>query len=85
MAENASGHFEQALDELEKIVARLEREDLALEESVDLFKKGRELATRCERLLTSAQQAIDAAMKTPEPTKEKPPALSDAGDETLPF
>jgi exodeoxyribonuclease VII small subunit len=63
MAEAVSGQFEASLDELEKIVARLEREELTLDESVRLFKVGRELAARCERLLTDAQQAIDAAMK----------------------
>jgi exodeoxyribonuclease VII small subunit len=63
MPEPVSGQFERALDELEKIVARLEREDLTLDESVELFKKGRELATRCERLLSEAQKTIDLAMK----------------------
>lgn len=66
MSEPAAGQFERALDELEKIVARLEREDLTLDESVELFKKGRELATRCERLLGDAQKTIDLAMKNGE-------------------
>jgi exodeoxyribonuclease VII small subunit len=66
MSEPASGQFERALDELEKIVARLEREDLTLDDSVELFKKGRELATRCERLLSEAQKTIDLAMKNGE-------------------
>jgi exodeoxyribonuclease VII small subunit len=66
MSEPASGQFERALEELEKIVARLEREDLTLDDSVELFKKGRELATRCERLLSEAQKTIDLAMKNGE-------------------
>jgi exodeoxyribonuclease VII small subunit len=66
MSEPASGQFERALDELEKIVARLEREDLTLDDSVELFKKGRELAARCEKLLGDAQKSIDLAMKNGE-------------------
>lgn len=63
MEESGTGQFEQALGELEKVVARLEREDLSLDESVRLFKCGRELAARCERMLTEAQSTVEAAMK----------------------
>jgi exodeoxyribonuclease VII small subunit len=62
MAEAASGQFERALEELEKIVARLEREEVTLDDSVRLFKEGRELAARCERLLADAQKTIEASM-----------------------
>jgi exodeoxyribonuclease VII small subunit len=64
MSEAASGQFERALEDLEKIVARLEREEITLDESVRLFKEGRELAARCERLLADAQKAIEAAMRS---------------------
>ncbi|HTV74332.1 MAG TPA: exodeoxyribonuclease VII small subunit [Candidatus Acidoferrales bacterium] len=80
MPEPVSGQFERALDELEKIVARLEREDLTLDESVELFKKGRELATRCEQLLAQAQKTIDLAMKD-EP--EKTPLRGATNEESL--
>jgi exodeoxyribonuclease VII small subunit len=64
MSEEAvSGQFERALEELEKIVARLEREEITLDESVRLFKEGRELALRCERLLGDAQKTVEAAMR----------------------
>jgi exodeoxyribonuclease VII small subunit len=63
MAEAASGQFERALEELEKIVARLEREEVTLDDSVRLFKEGRELAARCERLLTDAQKTIESSMR----------------------
>jgi exodeoxyribonuclease VII small subunit len=85
MSEPASGQFERALDELEKIVARLEREDLTLDDSVELFKKGRELATRCERLLSEAQKTIDLAMKNgeaSEPVDQRTPAGA-PGEDTL--
>jgi exodeoxyribonuclease VII small subunit len=64
MSEAVSGQFERALEELEKIVARLEREEVTLDESVRLFKEGRELAVRCERLLADAQKAIEEAVRS---------------------
>lgn len=63
MAEAVSGQFERALEELEKIVARLEREEVTLDDSVRLFQEGRELAARCERLLADAQKTIEASMR----------------------
>ena len=70
MSEGVSGAFERSLEELEKIVGRLEREDLSLDESVNLFKTGRELAANCERMLTDAQKAVDAAIRGPAPLPE---------------
>lgn len=71
MAEAASGQFERALEELEKIVARLEREEVTLDDSVRLFKEGRELAVRCERLLADAQKTIEASMRDDEGHAER--------------
>ena len=43
--------FEQALAELEGIVAKLEGGTLALDETVALYQRGRSLAAHCQRLL----------------------------------
>lgn len=56
-----SGEFETALARLEAIVKQLETEDVSLDQSVELFKEGKELARRCEGLLRAAQSAIEAA------------------------
>ena len=61
MAEKKSGEFEQALERLEAIVKELESGGVGLDESVRLFREGRELARRCEELLKNAQAAVDAA------------------------
>ena len=63
MTTNASGEFEKALTRLEEIVGKLERESVALDESVALFKEGRALAQRCEQLLKDAQASIEAAAR----------------------
>ena len=46
--------FEEALAELEKIVAELESGDLTLEASLDLFEKGQKLAQQCSVQLETA-------------------------------
>lgn len=43
--------FEQALEELEAIVQQLESGTFALEDLVTLYRRGRELASRCQLLL----------------------------------
>jgi exodeoxyribonuclease VII small subunit len=63
MATNVSGEFEEALKRLEEIVGKLERESVALDESVALFKEGKGLAQKCERLLKDAQSSIEAAAR----------------------
>jgi exodeoxyribonuclease VII small subunit len=56
--------FEQALAELERIVERLQKPDLPLDEAVSLYRKGTELAQITESLLAQAelqvQQLTDA-------------------------
>lgn len=47
----AAVSFEQALAELEAVVQQLESGALALEETVALYQRGRELAKRCQLLL----------------------------------
>jgi exodeoxyribonuclease VII small subunit len=51
--------FEKALTELEQIVNRLERGDVALEESLAIYARGEELKKRCEALLKQAESRIE--------------------------
>lgn len=51
--------FEDALSELEGIVARLERGDAPLEESIDIYERGAKLKKHCESKLKSAQLKVD--------------------------
>ena len=61
MATNEAGEFERSLARIEKIVQQLEGGSVDLEESVKLFREGRELSLRCEQLLKDAQAAVEAA------------------------
>jgi len=51
--------FEQALKELEVVVGRLERGDVALDESIALYERGAALKARCEAKLNEAQEKVD--------------------------
>ena len=62
MADNADVpqlSFEKALAELESIVQKLERGDVALEESVTIYERGEALKRRCEELLRQAEARVD--------------------------
>ena len=50
--------FEEQLTALEKVVERLERGELSLDESLSLFEKGQALAAQCARLLESAELKV---------------------------
>jgi exodeoxyribonuclease VII small subunit len=50
--------FEQALAELESLVARMEDGQLPLEESLAAYQRGAELIRFCESKLTDAQARI---------------------------
>ena len=50
--------FEQALDELDALVRRLEAGELSLDDSIAAYKRGAELAKFCQAKLTAAEQEI---------------------------
>ena len=50
--------FESAMKELESIVERLEKGNVALEESIALYARGEALKKRCDALLRSAEERI---------------------------
>lgn len=50
--------FEESMNRLEQIVRAMERGDVALEESLKLFKEGTALVSACEKLLDEAQMQI---------------------------
>jgi len=50
--------FEDQLENLEKIVARLEDESVGLEEALGLFEDGMELARSCRARLEEVEQRV---------------------------
>ena len=65
MAADRSGEtlsYEDARDELARVVQRLESGGLGLDESLTLWERGEELARICERFLDGARERVDAAL-----------------------
>ena len=58
-AEVAALPFEKALAELEAIVQRLEKGDVALDESIRIYERGEALKRRCEALLREAEARVE--------------------------
>ena len=54
--------YEEARDELVKVVAELEQGSVTLEESLALWERGEALATACENWLSGARKRLDEAV-----------------------
>ncbi len=52
--------FEQAMAELEQVVGKLERGDVALDDSIALYERGAALKKRCETKLKEAEEKVAA-------------------------
>ena len=61
MSDIADLSYEQARDELVKVVGALEQGGVPLEESLALWERGEALAKRCEEWLIGAKARLDAA------------------------
>ena len=61
--------YEEALAELEEIVAALEEEQNQLDDAIKLFERGQTLAARCSALLEAAELKVKQV----------------AGDDLIPF
>ena len=61
MSEIADLSYEQARDELVKVVGALEQGGIPLEEALALWERGEALAQRCEEWLLGAKARLDAA------------------------
>jgi exodeoxyribonuclease VII small subunit len=59
----ASLNFETSLEELERIVKELEKGDLPLERSLELFESGMRLSTECKKLLEDAESRVELLTK----------------------
>ena len=53
--------YEQARDELVEVVRQLEAGGVTLEESLQLWQRGEELATICQQWLDGARSRLEAA------------------------
>ena len=58
--------YEQARDQLTEVVRRLEGGGLTLEQSLDLWERGEQLATVCEEWLEGARARMATALAQPD-------------------
>ena len=74
----AAQSFEKALEDLEKIVEKLEKGGLSLSESLSLFEKGVKLARFLREELEKAEKKVSVLLKDEKgEIKEKPFDLSE--------
>ena len=55
--------FETALDELEKLVEKMEQGDLSLDESLKQFERGIQLTRSCRQALSEAEQKVQILLE----------------------
>lgn len=73
----ANKTFEENLQRLEQIVRAMERGDVALEESLNLFREGTELVRDCGKLLDEAELQVKKVMSAADGS----PVLEDFADD----
>lgn len=90
MTTEAPISFEAALKELEEIVQRLERGELALEESLAIYERGVALSRLCHAKLEEAEGKIEQLLKNargdvmmgPDGRPRTTPLRSEGNDDT---
>ncbi|HYK00166.1 MAG TPA: exodeoxyribonuclease VII small subunit [Thermoanaerobaculia bacterium] len=85
MAARRPNEFEKAFQNLEKIVQRLESEELPLDESLGLFEEGIRLSRFCHQRLEEVEKKIELILADAkgQPVTEPFEAEDDEDDEPL--
>ena len=80
--QEATPSFEQAMDKLEQIVARLESGDVPLEQAIELFQEGMKLSQLCGQKLEQVERKIEILMEQEGGLVKKPfnPAADEKGE-----
>ena len=66
-----SKSFEENMEELEKVVAELEKGDLNLDDSVSRFEHGIKISKECSKILEEAEKKITILVKKDDEMKEE--------------
>ena len=81
LTESKSLTFEQAVDQLEELLKKIEDGDVPLNKLVDNFEQGMQLIQKCEADLKSAELRIEQIKQTKNTSHldsfEDPPSLFD--------
>ena len=62
--QSAPASFEDAIEELETIVERMEKGDLPLDQALSLFERGVNLAKHSQQALDKAEQRVQILMQS---------------------
>ena len=90
MARTRANEFEKAFQQLEKIVQRLEAEELPLDESLQLFEEGIRLSRFCNQKLEEVEKKIELILADAkgqpriEPFEAGPAEATEEEDEVVP-
>ena len=76
--------FEDSLNRLEKIVAKLEEGDVPLEESLRLFEEGIRLSRLCNQKLDEAEKRVEILLKNKEGVLKPQPFDPSTGSGQVP-
>ena len=69
---NQVAEFEQSLDELEQLVARMEENELGLDESLKSFERGVALYRNCQSALEQAELRVKQLLDPGNPDSAEP-------------
>jgi exodeoxyribonuclease VII small subunit len=69
--------FEDALEELERIVRQLEDGSAKLDQAIDLYQRGAQLKSHCEQKLAEAKAKVETISLAPDGTVTAEPGDTD--------
>ncbi|QGQ97099.1 exodeoxyribonuclease VII small subunit [Paenibacillus psychroresistens] len=64
--------FEEAMDQLEQLVGKLENGDVPLEKAIDLFQEGMKLSHLCSQKLEQVERKIEILVEENGALNKKP-------------
>ena len=76
--------FEQAMADLEAVVARLEQGEVPLEEALQAFERGVALTRACQEALAAAEQKVEILLERPDGSRAAVPFEDGAAEEEDP-
>ena len=82
-ARRTSNEFEKSFQQLEKIVQRLEAEELPLDESLQLFEEGIRLSRFCHQRLEEVEKKIELILADAKGQPVTEPFEEDVDDEEV--
>lgn len=63
--------FEELMENLEEITLKLEKEQISLDESVELFEEGMNISKECNKMLEDAEKRITVLIENKDGLEEK--------------